>query len=120
MGRNRAFPMVLLAAMALLFSFGIGELLTLRFDAGDVYPPYSSYRPDPQGSRAFFEGLAAIRNMDVARNTLPLGKVSGIGDSTLFLIGFDWKAFSRMDLPAVQVLEEGARGGGRIVIAFWA
>jgi hypothetical protein len=110
--------MVLLAAMALLFSFGIGELLTLRFDTGDVYPPYSSYRPDPQGARAFFEGLSAMRNMDVARNTVPLGKVSRIGDSTLFLIGFDWKSFSRMDLPAVQALEEGARGGGRIVLAF--
>lgn len=118
MGRSRAFPMVLLAAMALLFSFGIGELLTLRFDTGDVYPPYSSYRPDPQGARAFFEGLAAMRNMDVARNTVPPGKVSRIGDSTLFLIGFDWKDLSRMDLSAVQALEEGARGGGRIVIAF--
>jgi hypothetical protein len=118
MGRNSAFPMVMLVAMALLFSFGIGELLTLRFDTGDVYPPYSSYRPDPQGARAFSEGLAAMRNMSVARNTVPLDKVSRIGESTFFLVGFDWKAFSRMDLSAVQALEEGAREGGRIVMAF--
>ncbi len=118
MGGNRAFPAVLLAAMALLFSFGIVELLTLRFDTGDVYPPYSSYRPDPQGARAFSEGLAAVRNMSVARNTVPLGRISRIGESTLFLVGFDRKAFSRMDLSTVQALEEGAREGGRIVLAF--
>jgi hypothetical protein len=117
MGGNRAFPMVLLVAMALLFSFGIGELLSLRFDTGDVYPPYSSYRPDPKGARAFSEGLGAVSNMSVARNTVPLGRVSGIGDSTLFLIGLDLEAFSSMDLPAVQALEKGAREGGRIVLA---
>lgn len=117
MGRYRAFPAVLLSAMAFLFFAGVGALLTLRFDRGDAYPPYSSYRPDPQGARAFFEGLAAMRGMNVARNTVPLGKVSRLGDSTLFLVGLEGGAFSRMDVAEIEALEKAAGEGGRIVIA---
>jgi len=118
MGRNRVFPMVLLVVMALLFFSGIGVLLTLRFDTGDAYPPYSSYRPDPQGTRALFEGLSAIREMNVARNVLPFGRASRISDSTLFLIGLDVEAFSRMEVSEIEALEKGANEGGRIVVAF--
>ena len=118
MGRTRAFPMVLLVVMALLFFSGIGVLLFWRFDTGDAYPPYSSYRPDPQGTRALFEGLATMKGMSVSRNVVTLNKVPRIGDSTLFLIGLDWEAFSRMDISEVEALEKGAGEGGRIVIAF--
>jgi hypothetical protein len=118
MGRTRVLPMVLLVVMALLFFSGLGALLFLRFDTGGAYPPYSSYRPDPEGTRALFEGLAAMGAMNVSRNTVPLGRASRIGDSTLFLIGLDWEGLSRMDVSEVEALEKGANEGGRIVIAF--
>ena len=41
MNKGAAILMVLLA---LLFSAGLMHLFNLRFEAGDVYPPYSSLR----------------------------------------------------------------------------
>ena len=49
-----------MAALLLLswigFGFGIWRLFVLRYEKGDVYPAYSSYRADPLGSLAFNEG----------------------------------------------------------------
>jgi hypothetical protein len=118
MGRNRLFPIILFFAVLLLFLYGVGALLVMRFETGDVYPPYSSYRSDPQGTRALLEGLGLVRGLSAARNTTSLTRVSAIDGSVFFLVGFDVKAFSRMDPSSVQALEDGARKGGRIVIAF--
>jgi hypothetical protein len=118
MGRNRLFPIILFFVVLLLFFYGVGELLVMRFETGDVYPPYSSYRSDPQGTRALLEGLGLVRGLSAARNTTSLTRLSGIDRSTLFLVGLDGKAFSRMDLSSVEAMEDGARKGGRIVIAF--
>jgi len=118
MGRYRLFTIILFFVLLLSFFYGVGELLVMRFETGDAYPPYSSYRSDPQGTRALLEGLGLLRALSTARNTTSLTRVSGIGDSTLFLAGLDGKAFSRMDLLSVQAIEDGARKGGRIVIAF--
>jgi len=118
MGRNRLFPMIVFFVVALLFAYGIGELLIMRFEKGDVYPPYSSFRSDPRGTRAFLEGLGLVRGVTALRSTVPLAGASAIEGSTLFLIGLDERAFFRMDGPTVQAMEACARRGARIVIAF--
>lgn len=50
----------LLLAIVLLFAFGLVQLFRWRFEAGDVYPPYSSLRTDPMGTQALFESFQAI------------------------------------------------------------
>ena len=50
-----------------LFLYGVITLLIMRFQVGDVYPPYSSYRSDPLGTKAFYEAL----------NLLPDGRGNG-------------------------------------------
>ena len=118
MDRNRLFPMIAFLLAALLFACGIGELLIMRFEKGDVYPPYSSFRSDPRGTRAFLEGLGLVQGVTAVRSTVPLAGASAIEGSTLFLIGLDERAFGRMDAPTVRTMEEAARKGARIVIAF--
>ena len=64
---------------AVIFAVGLFQLLKLRFEAGDVYPPYSSLRADPLGTMAFYEALERIPEMAVERdfsanNRLPGGK----------------------------------------------
>ena len=78
MRKDRLFSALFLFAIAALFFYGVIELLIARFEAGDVYPPYSSYRSDPLGSRAFYEGLDLLpRGKDHAKHrTLE----QGIGD----------------------------------------
>jgi hypothetical protein len=65
----------LLAVAALLaagFFAGAARLFTLRFESGDIYPPYSSLRADPLGAMALYESLAALPGASAARHMKPL------------------------------------------------
>src|SRR5712691_320269 len=67
---------VLLVAV---FLIGIVELFLLRFEAGDVYPPYSSLRADPIGTKALYESLEKIPGATVARHLKPFATLEGTG-----------------------------------------
>src|SRR5205085_5158689 len=72
-------PRILLLACVFALGAGIVHLFDLRFDFGDVYPPYSSLRSDPLGTMALYESLGALTGMVVERdfsttNRLPEGK----------------------------------------------
>jgi hypothetical protein len=107
-----------LLAVAVLFVYGVTELLVLRFERGDVYPSYSSYRADPLGTKALYEGLGLLKEVEAVRNVEPLPKLSGLSGTTLFLFGLRRSHFCAMQLSWVKALEEAALEGGRIVISF--
>lgn len=65
---RRYFPMMVLFGCAAMFAFGVVYLFELRFQAGDVYPPYSSLRADPLGAMALYESLEKIPGMTVRRD----------------------------------------------------
>src|SRR5438128_12629061 len=83
--RNR-----LLGACAVLlvavFLVGIVDLFLLRFAAGDVYPPYSSLRADPYGTRAVYESLEKIPGATVVRHLKPLNLLDG-AEGVVFYTG---------------------------------
>jgi hypothetical protein len=118
MHKNRLLSTLLLLVATALFVYGVIEILTMRFQTGDVYPPYSSYRSDPRGTRAFYEGLSRLPEVETLRNVEPLTGLSGLSEATLFLFGLERTRFSTMERATVQALEDAASGGGRIVISF--
>jgi hypothetical protein len=59
--------MVLFGCLAVLV-LGIIMLFDLRFEAGDVYPEYSSLRADPLGTMAFYESLEKVPGLSVRRD----------------------------------------------------
>ncbi|HEX5398358.1 MAG TPA: DUF4350 domain-containing protein [Verrucomicrobiae bacterium] len=65
---KRYFPIAILLGCAALFAFGVAQLFELRFEAGDVYPPYSSLRADPLGAMAFYESLEKVSGLTVSRD----------------------------------------------------
>src|SRR5438067_4682472 len=84
MSRTLAIRLLLIVVFA-GFIFGIAKLFKLRFEAGDVYPEYSSLRADPLGAKAYYESLD---NLLVARrNFKPLSKLGDGRDTTLFYLG---------------------------------
>jgi hypothetical protein len=119
MHKGKLFPAVFLLMVSALFIYGVTHLLILRFEKGDAYPPYSSSRSDPLGTKAFYEGLRLLPGIEAVRNVEPLQKVSGLCESTLLLFGLEEFRFSAMEQASVKALEDVALGGGRNVISFF-
>ncbi len=119
MHKGKLFPLLFLSMVTGLFVYGVTYLLILRFEKGDVYPPYSSFRSDPLGTKAFYEALRLLPGVEAARNVEPLQKASGLSAATLFLFGLRGSHFSAMEQASVKTLEDVAFGGGRIVISFF-
>ena len=106
------------AAIAVLFSAGIVRLFLLRFEAGDIYPPYSSLRSDPLGSRVFYDSLAACRQLTVTRNYEPPDKVAVDADTALLYLGDTFSHEDRVPLEVAGALSSFVRKGGRLVFTF--
>jgi hypothetical protein len=108
-------PLILIALIG-LFIYGLIELFNIRFRSGDVYPPYSSMRSDPLGSKAYYDALASMQALSVKRNFRPVPRLDS--DSTLFLIGVNYWSVMFMDEEEIKVLESFVSGGGRLVLTF--
>ncbi len=57
--------------MAAMFCLLMANLFVLRFKSGDIYPPYSSFRADPLGTKALFESISQIKTLSAERNFSP-------------------------------------------------
>ncbi len=107
---------VLLAVAFVLFATGIFRLFLLRFEAGDVYPAYSSLRSDPLGTRALFESYAGLPGITVVRNYLPFARIQPEQGLTLFVLGA--RPAEEVPEDVMESLARIAEKQGRIIIAF--
>ncbi|MBW1796936.1 MAG: DUF4350 domain-containing protein [Deltaproteobacteria bacterium] len=116
---NKKATFVFLFLLVALFIAGVFQLFVLRFEAGDVYPPYSSLRSDPLGTRAFCDSLDNLKTVSVERNYSPLSDAHSGRDTTLFYLGA--RAFNmgsiRPDLA--KAFDRFVLSGGRLVISFF-
>lgn len=115
---KKYFAIVILLGCAILFAFGIGQLFELRFEAGDVYPPYSTLRADPLGTMAFYESLGKVPGISVRRdfstsNRLP--DQPGTAYVQLAAGAYDWRWLPD-DL--FHEIKNFVGSGGRLVIAY--
>lgn len=111
--RAVVFVMIILG-----FVLGVIQLFLLRFEAGDVYPAYSTLRSDPLGSRAFYHGLENLRNTSVQRNYRQLNNLEFKESTTFFHIGtpvFDSESVAARWVEAIDRL---TASGGRLVLSF--
>jgi hypothetical protein len=106
------------AAVLLLagFCFGLVKLLQLRFDVGDVFPPYSSLRADPLGTKVFYESLRALPASTVGRNERKLDRLGSGEGAVLFLLGVRSASFPEKEREG---LNHFLQTGGRIVLTFF-
>jgi hypothetical protein len=110
----------LAAATVAGFLLGISHLMVLRFERGDVYPAYSSYRSDPIGARALYESLERLEGIRVSRNLRPLSSLGPENAATLFFIGAGLQSVNTIELKTAQALDDFMSGGGRVVVAMRA
>ncbi len=117
MKAERFFFVVLLGG-ALAFAFGIAHLFVLRFQHGDVYPPYSSLRTDPLGTKALYESLDNLPGFDLQRNYKPLTKLADESRQTVLLFGLPADAVNSLEESEAHELEVLPGKGDRLVISF--
>jgi hypothetical protein len=110
---------MIVLACAAAFAFGTVQLFELRFQGGDVYPPYSSLRADPLGTMALYESLERLPEYSVHRDLTESNRLPEERNSVyLHLAGneYEWK-----ELPDDMFRDiDGFLGrGGRLVITFF-
>lgn len=113
--RNGGLWPVVVLLLALLI-WGGWQVMFVPLESGDVYPPYSSLRSDPLGTKALFESLSELPGLTVSR----LYKKRPLLDPevTLFSLGVDAMSFVSAPKAVLDEYEKLLQNGGRIVIAF--
>lgn len=116
--KSRA-PILLAVLCAIVFALGCVELFRLRFEAGDVYPPYSSLRADPLGTMAFYESLERLPGLRVERDFRPTNVIPEAKDTIyLHLAAGPWQ-WRWVSAEQFNEMEAFLRRGGRLVVTFF-
>ena len=118
MRKSSAFALIGLLAI-LLFSAGVVRLFAWRFSTGDSYPPYSSLRNDPLGTKVFYEALEGCGRFRVSRNFQSYRHIREHTDGVLLILGIPVWTVERVDRNSVQALAGFVQNGGRLVITFY-
>jgi hypothetical protein len=91
---------------------GLARFAYLRFQSGDVYPAYSTFRTDPIGSKALFESVNRLQPTKVRRNVQPLTLLEHNPGTTIVMLGVD--AFGSNEEE--EWLQKFATEGGRAIV----
>jgi hypothetical protein len=113
---RRFLPWLGAILLVLAFAYGLLHLFSLRFAQGDVYPPYSSLRSDPLGTKALYDALNDVQSVQTARNFRALQQLKPEHPITLLYLGVAQEAkWGRSELRHFETL---VGSGSRGVFAF--
>lgn len=113
---KRNFPILGIVVAATTFVAGVIYLFLLRFEAGDVYPPYSSLRADPLGTMALCESLAKLPGLEVRRDTTDRNKLPEERNTTYLHLAAEVQDWRSMPDEVFDEIERFLNRGGRLVI----
>lgn len=99
------------------FVFVLVRLFVLRFESGDLYPPYSSFRADPLGTRVLFDAMSKVNPSGVSRNYKPAGQVKELEDTCILLAGLQVRGTFRISRKSFDDIIHLVTSGNRLVIA---
>ncbi|HEU5395732.1 MAG TPA: DUF4350 domain-containing protein, partial [Verrucomicrobiae bacterium] len=116
---KRSFSIAVLLACAGLFAFGIARLFALRFQAGDVYPPYSSLRADPLGTMALYEGLEKMPGISVRRDYSADDRLPDEPRTVYLQLASGRRDWDWMPDDLYQEIRRYLARGNRLVITFF-
>lgn len=109
-------PMLALVLGATVFVAGVVYLFLLRFEAGDVYPRYSSLRADPLGTMALAESLAKLPGLTVRRDVSSSGRLPEEKNTTYLHLAAETHDWRWMPADLANEIEAFATRGGRLVV----
>lgn len=115
---NRTAMFAAIGLLVIVFVGGVMYLFDLRFQRGDIYPPYSTFRSDPLGASAFYESLDRVPGLSARRYLEQTFKESDGRDRTLMVLGLDPWRLPDMTRTEFATVQQFALNGGRIVMTF--
>lgn len=113
-------PLLTLVVAALLvagFLYGVMQLFTLGYRTGHVYPPYSSLRADPLGTKVLHEALGDLAGVSVRRNFRPLPRLDAPEPITLLYAGVARRSI--WGEKELTFFESRVSSGSRAIFAFF-
>ncbi|MGB8170899.1 MAG: DUF4350 domain-containing protein [Chthoniobacteraceae bacterium] len=115
--RKPLLTLTLALLLAVGFCYGLARLFTLRYESGDVYPPYSTMRADPLGAKGIYEAIQQLPNVETRRNFQPLKKLQPGQPITLVYLGTAHESYwTERELEEFETL---MANGARAVFAFF-
>ncbi len=114
-------PAILCASLlfAALFVFGLVRLFELRFDQGDIYPPYSTLRTDPLGASVLYESLERVPGVTTQRYFEETFKNDDGRAHALLILGTQPDSLKWLSRSEFNTLQRFVFNGGRVVIAYY-
>jgi Domain of unknown function (DUF4350) len=115
----KQMPILILLCCGGAFAIGMAALFEMRFERGDVYPPYSSLRADPLGAMAFYESLERIPGLSVERDYSASDRLPEVKRTAYLELAsriWDWERISKESLHAIQ---DFLANGNRLIITFF-
>lgn len=113
---RRHLPIFVIAVTAGSFLIGMIYLFRLRFESGDVYPPYSSLRADPLGTMVLYESLAELPRLKVRRDTSEANELPTELHTTYLHLAAEVGEWRWMSEDLLAEIESFVQRGGRLVI----
>lgn len=105
-----------LLVLVVAFAAGVALLARARYTRGDGYPPGSSYRTDPLGTRALHDALGVLPGRTVARHTGSPSDLRGGAGTAVLLLGAG-EGLGVVDPDLVRAIEAIALAGGRVIVS---
>jgi hypothetical protein len=102
--------------IAALFVWGLEQVAVAPLESGEIYPPYSSLRADPLGTKALYESLAALNELQVSRLYKPHKQLAP--GSTLLVLGLGPVVWDEISQKTLTEYENLVAKGGRLILAF--
>lgn len=104
-----------LIMLCVLFVGGLVQLNRISFNRS--YPPFSSLRSDPDGTKLLWDGLAGAGNIRETRSYHPLEETHFTG-SSVFYLGLRPGSMAYADESFFREAEQVAKNGNRLVLGF--
>ena len=116
---KKHFPILILLGCTAAFAFGIVQLFALRFEAGDVYPPYSSLRADPLGTEAFYESLGKMPGVSVRRDYSTTDRLPEEPGTAYLHLAAEPGEWNWLPVDSFREIKNFLARGGRLVITYF-
>jgi hypothetical protein len=113
---NKTVLWVAAISIAALFVWGLEQLAVAPLESGEIYPPYSSLRADPVGTKALYESLAELSDLQVSRLYKPHRQLTP--GSTLLVLGLGPVAWDEISQKTLTEYENLVSKGGRLILGF--